>query len=47
MEKKKERLTPELIIDGKYISVEKSNFDEIQKLEWGEHTDELNRFPNN
>lgn len=46
MEKKKERLTPELIIKGKYISVEKSNIYKIQKLEWGEYTDVLYSFCN-
>jgi hypothetical protein len=42
----KEILTPELIIDGKYSSVEKSNSDVIQKLGWGEHTDVLYSFCN-
>ena len=46
MIKDKEILTPELIINGKYTSVEKFNDNVIQKLEWGEHTDVLYSFCN-
>lgn len=46
MEKEKEILTPELIIYGKYTSVERSNSNEIRKLEWGGYADVLYSFCN-